>query len=299
MQWWRWGLWHTRTHCKCWAWLLLERIIYSLKCDANLMKEIMTATIQIERQTAELNSEVGMWAVFQGRNLVRFIISGWPKITQQFVGLTVFNTFAVYFCKYWTIRGESLIRISNKFHSPICRKQEPIPGYCHTLLCTATVYDPYSHPHWSIWSSTPNCIPICGDCLICFMSGNCRLFWLHHESYRLAPGELIEIHCQDIPPGIETIHTYILKIFFACLATFSTTGASAIGYAYAAEIAQQRLRAKTAAWSLATSNLFGIMFSFCTPLMINGPDKKSGWGVKTGFLWVILPFIPSAFEGEF
>lgn len=64
------------------------------------MKEIMTATIQIERQTAELNSEVGMWAVFQGRNLVRFIISGWPKITQQFVGLTVFNTFAVYFCKY-------------------------------------------------------------------------------------------------------------------------------------------------------------------------------------------------------
>jgi MFS transporter, SP family, general alpha glucoside:H+ symporter len=73
----------------------------------------------------------------------------------------------------------------------------------------------------------------------------------------------------------------IHQIFFACLATFSTTGASAIGYAYAAEIPQQRLRAKTDAWSLAVSNLIAIMFSFCTPLMING---QAQWGVKTGFL---------------
>jgi len=95
-----------------------------------------------------------------------------------------------------------------------------------------------------------------------------------------------------------TKSTGSLLIFFACLATFSTTGASAIGYAYAAEIPQQRLRAKTAGWSLAMSNLIGIMFSFCTPLMINGTNK---WGVKTGFFfagtglvatviaWFILP----------
>ncbi|ENH62787.1 Putative glucose transporter HXT5 [Fusarium oxysporum f. sp. cubense race 1] len=87
-------------------------------------------------------------------------------------------------------------------------------------------------------------------------------------------------------------------IFFACLATFSTTGASAIGYAYAAEIPQQRLRAQTAGWSLAVSNCIAIIFSFCTPLMINGSVK---WGVKTGFFfagtgtvavaiaWFILP----------
>jgi SP family general alpha glucoside:H+ symporter-like MFS transporter len=74
------------------------------------------------------------------------------------------------------------------------------------------------------------------------------------------------------------------QIFFACLATFSTTGASAIGYAYAAETAEQRLRARTAAWSLASSNLISIMFSFTTPLMINGTFTKAGWGVKTGFL---------------
>lgn len=71
------------------------------------------------------------------------------------------------------------------------------------------------------------------------------------------------------------------QIFFACLATFSTTGASAIGYAYAAEIPTQRLRAQTAGWGLALSNMIAIMFSFCTPLMING---KAKWNVKTGFL---------------
>lgn len=74
------------------------------------------------------------------------------------------------------------------------------------------------------------------------------------------------------------------QVFFACLATFSTTGASSIGYAYAAEIPQQRLRAQTAGLSLASSNLIALMFSFCTPLMINGPLTK--WGVKTGFLCV-------------
>ena len=77
------------------------------------------------------------------------------------------------------------------------------------------------------------------------------------------------------------MYTSSLQIFFACLATFSTTGASAIGYAYAAEVPQQRLRAQTAGWALAFSNLIAILFSFCTPLMINGAAK---WGVKTGFL---------------
>ena len=74
------------------------------------------------------------------------------------------------------------------------------------------------------------------------------------------------------------------QIFFACLATFSTTGASSIGYAYAAEIPSQRLRAQTAGWSLALSNMVALMFSFCTPLMINEGATK--WGVKTGFLYV-------------
>jgi SP family general alpha glucoside:H+ symporter-like MFS transporter len=41
-----------------------------------------------------------------------------------------------------------------------------------------------------------------------------------------------------------------LLVFFACLATFSTTSSSAIGYAYLSEIPKQDFRAKTAGWGL-------------------------------------------------
>lgn len=70
----------------------------------------MTSTVALERNQAERNSEVGPWAVFKGRNLLRFIISGWPKITQQFVGLAVFNTYATYFCMFTSCKtGDSVI----------------------------------------------------------------------------------------------------------------------------------------------------------------------------------------------
>lgn len=59
----------------------------------------MTATVALERQAAEVSKEIGTFAVFKGRNLIRFVIAGWPKITQQLVGLAVFNTYATYFCK--------------------------------------------------------------------------------------------------------------------------------------------------------------------------------------------------------
>jgi hypothetical protein len=38
------------------------------------------ATIAEERLVAERNSEEGTWAVFQGRNRLRFCIAAWPKI---------------------------------------------------------------------------------------------------------------------------------------------------------------------------------------------------------------------------
>lgn len=82
---------------------LEPHFITRLPCNSLILtqiQEIMTATVMVERQVAEANKEVGRWAVFQGRNLIRFVISGWPKIVQQFVGLTVFNTFAVYFCTW-------------------------------------------------------------------------------------------------------------------------------------------------------------------------------------------------------
>lgn len=67
--------------------------------DLRFPQEVMNATVAEERIIAERNSELGLWAAFRGRNLIRFIIAGWPKIAQQFVGLSVFNTYVTYFCK--------------------------------------------------------------------------------------------------------------------------------------------------------------------------------------------------------
>ncbi|KIX08671.1 uncharacterized protein Z518_03328 [Rhinocladiella mackenziei CBS 650.93] len=105
-----------------------------------------------------------------------------------------------------------------------------------------------------------------------------------------------------------SIPTRPISVFFACLATFSITGVSAIGYAYAAEVPQQRPRAQTVGWALALSNLIAKMFSFCTPLMINGSLTK--WDVKTGFFfactgaiavivaWFTLPEVARRTPGE-
>jgi MFS transporter, SP family, general alpha glucoside:H+ symporter len=60
----------------------------------------MTATIQEERDLAKTLAQDGRWAIFQGRNLIRFFIASWPKVTQQFVGLSVFNTYSTYFCRW-------------------------------------------------------------------------------------------------------------------------------------------------------------------------------------------------------
>ncbi|TVY14735.1 General alpha-glucoside permease [Lachnellula arida] len=217
--------------------------------------DVMTATVLLEQQTAELNAEVGPWAVFQGRNLLRFVISGWPKITQQFVGLTVFNTFAVYFFQYAGNKNPFLVTVILSCVQLL------------SMLLTATLTDQFGRRPLTVYPYGVTTLSVlCLGIIGCF------------DYTGKATGSLL--------------------IFFACLATFSTTGASAIGYAYAAEIPTQRLRARTAAWSLAMSNLVGIMFSFCTPLMINGTSK---WGVRTGFFfagtglattviaWFILP----------
>lgn len=65
----------------------------------NVAKDAMAATIAHERVVAEQNAELGALALFKGRNFIRFIIASWPKIVQQFVGLSVFNTYATYFCE--------------------------------------------------------------------------------------------------------------------------------------------------------------------------------------------------------
>lgn len=198
----------------------------------------MTNTIKEERYLAEQNSEEGRWAIFQGRNLLRFFIAAWPKIVQQLVGLSVFNTYATYFFQAAGNKNPFLVTV--------------ILGCVQILsmIVTSTLTDRFGRRPLTVYPYAVTVVSL------------------------LALGI---VGCFDYTKK----DTSSLLVFFACLATFSTTGASAIGYAYAAEIPTQRLRAQTAGWALAFSNLIAIMFSFCTPLMINGTAK---WGVKTGFL---------------
>lgn len=223
--------------------------------DVDQQIEIMCTTVAIERQQAEQNAELGPWAVFQGRNLIRFIISGWPKMTQQFIGLAIFNTYATYFFQYAGNKDPFTVTLILSCVQLI------------SMIASATLTDSVGRRPLTVYPYAVTVISVlCLGIIGCF----------DYTSKALSS----------------------LLIFFACLATFSTTGASAIGYAYATEIPQQRLRARTAAWSLASSNLIALMFSFCTPLMINGTVK---WGVKTAFFfagtgtvavaisWFILP----------
>ena len=226
----------------------------------------MVSTIEEEHRLAVENKQMGVAAVFQGRNKLRFLIASWPKVMQQLVGLTVFNTYATYFC-------EPSSRRLGRFH---CEKRLTRFG-CSVQL--AGNKDPF----------TVTVILACVQLLSVLLSASTTdrygRRWQTIIGYAVTVLSVLSL-------GIVGCFDYTSKalgsllIFFACLATFSTTGASAIGYAYAAEIPQQRLRAKTAGWALAFSNLFGILFSFTVPLMLGATGAN--WNAKTGFLWVFL-----------
>ncbi|GFF87219.1 hypothetical protein IFM61606_06643 [Aspergillus udagawae] len=228
-------------------------------------ENVMTSTVAHERIAAEWNKEQGMWANFKSRNRIRFIISGWPKITRQFVGLIVFNTYATYFFQYAGNKNPFLVTVILSCVQLL------------SMLVTATLTDQLGRRPLTVYPYAVTVLSVlCLGIVGCF-------------DYK--------------SPALSS-----LLIFFVCLATFSTTGASAIGYAYATEIPQQRLRTQTAAWSLASSNMISIMFNFCTPLMINQPPTK--WGPKTGFFfagtgtvavviaWFILPEVTRRTPGE-
>ncbi|KAF4551087.1 Sugar (and other) transporter-like protein 49 [Elsinoe fawcettii] len=223
--------------------------------NAHEVINVMTATIEEEQYTSKKNSQQGAMAVFKGRNFIRFVIASWPKVTQQFVGLSVFNTYSTYFFQYAGNKDPFLVTV-------ILTSVQLL-----SMLITVGLTDKVGRRPLTVYPYGVTVLSLLSLGIIgCF--------------------------------NYTAKSTSSLLVFFASLATFSTTGASAIGYAYAAEIPQQCLRAQTAGWALAFSNLIAIMFSFCTPLMING---KAKWGVKTGFFfaatgaisvvvaWFILP----------
>ncbi len=71
----------------------------------------MVATIEEERTLSKQQKQEGLFSVFQGRNTIRFVIASWPKITQQLVGLTVFNTYATYFFQYAGFKNPFIVTV--------------------------------------------------------------------------------------------------------------------------------------------------------------------------------------------
>ncbi|WWD10134.1 hypothetical protein V865_008268 [Kwoniella europaea PYCC6329] len=58
---------------------------------------IIAATIERQRQWDMESAAEGPWAIFKGLNGKRFLIGSWPKVLQQFVGLSVFSSYSAYF----------------------------------------------------------------------------------------------------------------------------------------------------------------------------------------------------------
>jgi MFS family permease len=238
----------------------------------------MTTTVAHERIMAEQNSKEDTGAVFRGRNLIRFIIASWPKIVQQFVGLSVFNTNATYFCNYIFFCIPATASILTKLPTLVQNAGNKNPFQVTVILScvqlisvllTATTTDLFGRRPLTVYPYAVTTVSVlCLGIIGCF-------------DYTKPSTSSLLVRIAPQKPFRYLTKNWI-QVFFACLATLSTTGASAIGYAYAAEVPQQRLRAKTAGWALAFSNAIAIMLSFCTPLMINGSAK---WGVKTGFLY--------------
>lgn len=48
--------------------------------------EIIEQTLAEQRRSDELYKSQGVFAIFKGLNLKRFLIGSWPKVLQQFVG---------------------------------------------------------------------------------------------------------------------------------------------------------------------------------------------------------------------
>lgn len=145
----------------------------------------MHATVTQGRQTAELNSELGPWAVFRGRNFLRLVISSWPKVLQQFVGMTVFNTFAVYFCEYVSVeRGRSLTN-----SSPSRRQQESLLSDCHLVLCTTSILDSDCDDNGQSWSTTSLGVSLCSHCHLCSLPWHHRMFQLQVLTARVSAGK--------------------------------------------------------------------------------------------------------------
>jgi SP family general alpha glucoside:H+ symporter-like MFS transporter len=65
--------------------------------DIDTELAIIEATIEDQRAFDKLSKAEGSFAMLKGLNLKRFLIGSFPKVLQQFVGLSIFSSYSSYF----------------------------------------------------------------------------------------------------------------------------------------------------------------------------------------------------------
>ncbi|KAM0545770.1 hypothetical protein ACHAPJ_011194 [Fusarium lateritium] len=65
--------------------------------DVEHQYQIIIQTFEHEKEVAALQKKEHWYAIFRGTDGLRTVISLWPNLTQQFIGLTLFATFGTYF----------------------------------------------------------------------------------------------------------------------------------------------------------------------------------------------------------
>ena len=211
--------------------------------------EIMYNTVEEERKHGK-RSSLG-FGILKGINGWRLLIACWPKVTQQFVGLSVFNSYATYV-------------------SPLRRPGSP------QFFQTAGFADPF------LITVILSCVQIISMIITMFLVDIWGRRPLVVYGYFLTVLADLGMGATGLYPISSGSPAAGLLVFFACIATLSTTSASAVGYAYLAEIPKQDYRAQSAGWGLAFSNLFSILvgltglFGLMTVLLHHAVDANRG-----------------------
>lgn len=120
----------------------------------------MAATIDMEAERAKAEKQEGLFAIFKGQNFVRFLIAAWPKITQQLVGLAVFNTYSTYFCTLAFVSPACEFWLTLQ-SSPSRRKPRPVPGHRHLDLLPDHLHDHDIGNNRQARPQTSHNLPIC------------------------------------------------------------------------------------------------------------------------------------------
>jgi SP family general alpha glucoside:H+ symporter-like MFS transporter len=105
---------------------------------------VMQNTITEQRHRAGETGKMPMKRIFMGLNGKRLIIALWPKLCQQFVGLSVFNNYATYFCEMLTLRYP--MSLTSQSRLPVTKTRSWLRSFYHV----SSLFRCASRWFWSI-----------------------------------------------------------------------------------------------------------------------------------------------------